>query len=66
MKNLQQIQALQQKLEQCTLCPKMFGPAAHGLAVDSKVMLITKLLKQSIGRLGKEFIDDEHSQAAHQ
>jgi len=30
----------QSKLEQCVLCPEMFGPPVHGLAVVSKVMLI--------------------------
>jgi uracil-DNA glycosylase len=40
MKNLQALKQLQQKLEQCSLCPNMFGPAVHGLAVNSKVMLI--------------------------
>ena len=35
-----QLQQHQQRLEQCTLCPQMFGPAIHGLPVVSKVMLI--------------------------
>lgn len=35
-----QLQQHQHKLQQCTLCPKMFGPAIHGLAIPSKVMLI--------------------------
>ena len=30
----------QNKLEQCRLCAKMFGPPVHGLAIDSRVMLI--------------------------
>lgn len=35
-----QLQQHQYKLEQCTLCPQMYGPPVHGLAVVSKVMLI--------------------------
>lgn len=31
---------LHQNLEQCQLCPSMFGPPVHGLAVLSPVMLI--------------------------
>ena len=34
------LQKLQLNLQQCTLCPAMFGPPVHGLAVESKVMLI--------------------------
>lgn len=30
----------QKNLEQCTLCPDMFGPPVHGLPILSKVMLI--------------------------
>ncbi len=30
----------QKNLEKCNLCPQMYGPPVHGLAVDSKVMLI--------------------------
>lgn len=36
----QQLQAHQHQLQQCSLCPDMIGPAIHGLAVPSKVMLI--------------------------
>ena len=35
-----QLQQHQKKLEECALCPQMFGPPVHGLAVASKVMLI--------------------------
>ena len=35
-----QLQQHQYNLEQCTLCPQMYGPPVHGLAVVSKVMLI--------------------------
>lgn len=35
-----QLQQHQHKLQQCTLCPGMFGPPVHGLAIHSKVMLI--------------------------
>ena len=30
----------QQKLEECTVCPQMYGPPVHGLPTTSKVMLI--------------------------
>ena len=36
----EQLQQHQHKLQQCTLCPDMFGPPVHGLALSSKVMLI--------------------------
>ncbi len=35
-----QLQKHQKQLEACNLCPQMFGPPIHGLAVTSKVMLI--------------------------
>ncbi|MCW8930990.1 MAG: uracil-DNA glycosylase [Gammaproteobacteria bacterium] len=35
-----QLQRHQKQLEECTLCPQMFGPPIHGLAVESKVILI--------------------------
>ena len=35
-----QLQKHQTELEKCTLCPQMFGPPIHGLAIESKVMLI--------------------------
>ncbi|MCU7835606.1 MAG: uracil-DNA glycosylase [gamma proteobacterium symbiont of Taylorina sp.] len=35
-----QLQRHQNHLEQCSLCPQMFGPPVHGLAAVSKVMLI--------------------------
>ncbi len=34
------LQQHQQQLQQCQLCPDMQGPAVHGLAICSKVMLI--------------------------
>jgi len=35
-----QLQQHQIHLEACNLCPQMFGPPIHGLAVTSRVMLI--------------------------
>lgn len=34
------LQQHQKKLQECTLCPRMNGPAVHGLPVVSNVMLI--------------------------
>ena len=39
-KILNAINTLQTQLEQCSLCPKMIGPAVHGLPLVSPVMLI--------------------------
>ena len=39
-KNQRQLEHLQAKLEVCAACPDMSGPAVHGLAVMSPVMLI--------------------------
>ena len=35
-----QLEQHQYNLEQCKLCPKMSGPPVHGLAIESRVMLI--------------------------